>query len=116
MAITVQLFYVPQKSLVDFQIHPLESHERILQNIRQRFDVALIEVYTQDAKRQPVNLNLVIEGQILLVTTSPLERPSHMRLSDSSCIVAKRLASSIQVCRESHGTYVKKISKISFLH
>jgi len=75
MAATIQLFYVPDKVLVDFQIPAFESHERILQEIRQRFGVPFVAVFTQDAKRQPLDLSNVLEGTILLVTTAALERP-----------------------------------------
>ncbi|KAH4006062.1 hypothetical protein HBI56_098500 [Parastagonospora nodorum] len=75
MPVTIQLFYVPDKALIDFQIHAFESHDRILQNVRARFGVPFVAVYSQDAKRQPTNLSKVLEGAILLVTTSALEHP-----------------------------------------
>jgi hypothetical protein len=51
MVVTVQLFYEPDKLLVeDFQIEPFESHDHIIQNICKRFGVPFVAVYTQDAK------------------------------------------------------------------
>jgi hypothetical protein len=75
MTITIQLYFVPDKSMADFQIQAFESHDRILQNIRQRFGVPFVAVYTQDAKTQPDDLRKVLQGQILLVATSPFTRP-----------------------------------------
>jgi hypothetical protein len=75
MAITVHLFYVPDKSLVEFVVSAYKSHNQVLGNIRRRFGAQFSAVYTQDAKTQLDDLRTVFEGQILLVATSPYTRP-----------------------------------------
>jgi hypothetical protein len=47
MTVTIQLFYEPDKFLVeDFQLEPFESHDRIIQNVHQRFGVPFVAIYT----------------------------------------------------------------------
>jgi hypothetical protein len=76
MTVTIQLFYEPTKTMVgDFQVNSFETHDRIIKNIGNRLGVSFVAVYSQDAKAQIADLRDVIQGQILLVTNSPLTRP-----------------------------------------
>jgi hypothetical protein len=76
MAITIQLFYEPTKTMVDdFQVNSFETHDRIIKNIGNRFGVPFVAVYSQDARAQIADLRDVIQGQILLITDSPMTRP-----------------------------------------
>lgn len=73
---TVQVHCAATKQMVqDFKIAPLESHDLILKNIRQRLGISFAAVYSQDAKQAIDDLKNAHEGQILVVSSNPLQRP-----------------------------------------